>query len=71
MRASGSFDLVVKEVEVAREWTFVRGGEPTVDEPLFRYPTIGYQAQVHAAVGLGVAQAAPARASAKGGIVGT
>lgn len=58
MRASGSFDLVVKEVEVAREWTFIRGGEPTVDEPLYRYPTIGYQAQVHAAVGLGVARAA-------------
>ncbi|MEV0634803.1 acyl-CoA dehydrogenase family protein [Streptomyces sp. NPDC050619] len=58
MRASGSFDVVVRDVEVPREWTFVRGGPSTIDEPLFRYPLIGFQAQVHAAVGLGVAQAA-------------
>jgi alkylation response protein AidB-like acyl-CoA dehydrogenase len=58
MRASGSFDVIVPGVEVPREWTFVRGGETNIDEPLFRYPLIGYQAQVHSAVGLGVAQAA-------------
>ncbi|MFJ9587981.1 acyl-CoA dehydrogenase family protein [Streptomyces acidicola] len=58
MRASGSFDTVVEDVEIPLEWTFIRGGEPLIDEPLFRYPLIGYQAQVHAAIGLGVAQGA-------------
>ncbi|GAC50739.1 acyl-CoA dehydrogenase family protein [Gordonia aichiensis] len=59
MRASGSFDTVVRDVDVDREWTFVRGGPSQItDEPLFRYPVIAYQAQIHAAVGLGVAQAA-------------
>ncbi|MBZ6083655.1 flavin-dependent monooxygenase [Streptomyces olivaceus] len=58
MRASGSFDTVVEDLEIPLEWTFVRGGAPLIDEPLFRYPLIGYQAQCHAAIGLGVAQGA-------------
>ncbi|MFJ3776307.1 acyl-CoA dehydrogenase family protein [Streptomyces sp. NPDC090075] len=58
MRGTGSFDLVVHDVEVPREWTFIRGGRPTVDEPLYRYPTIAYAAQVLAVVGAGVARAA-------------
>ncbi|MGW5645980.1 acyl-CoA dehydrogenase family protein [Saccharopolyspora sp. NPDC003752] len=58
MRGTGSFDLVVRDVEVPREWTFIRGGEPTVDEPLYRYPAIAYAAQVLAVVGAGVARAA-------------
>lgn len=58
MRGTGSFDLVVNDVVVPREWTFVRGGEPTVDEPLYRYPAIAYAAQVLAVVGAGVARAA-------------
>lgn len=40
------------------EWTFVRGAAPTIDEPLYRYPTVAYQAEVHAAVNLGLARAA-------------
>ncbi|SFS72122.1 acyl-CoA dehydrogenase family protein [Saccharopolyspora flava] len=73
MRASGSFDVVVRDVEVPHEWTFVRGGASCVDEPLYHYPTIGYQAQVHAAVGLGVAGAAldfAARAGSRTGVTG-
>ncbi|MDA3627409.1 acyl-CoA dehydrogenase family protein [Saccharopolyspora sp. WRP15-2] len=58
MRGTGSFDLVVRGAEVPREWTFIRGGTPTVDEPLYRYPTIAYAAQVLAVVGAGVARAA-------------
>ncbi|MCX5446408.1 acyl-CoA dehydrogenase family protein [Streptomyces nigrescens] len=58
MRGTGSFDLVVRDLEVPREWTFIRGGRPTVDEPLYRYPTIAYAAQVLAVVGAGVARAA-------------
>jgi len=58
MQATGSHDLVVDRKFVAREWTFVRGAAATVDEPLYRYPTLAYQAQVHAAVNLGLARAA-------------
>jgi alkylation response protein AidB-like acyl-CoA dehydrogenase len=58
MRGTGSFDLVVRDVEVPAEWTFVRGGPPTIDEPLYRYPTLAYAAQVLAVVGAGLARAA-------------
>jgi indole-3-acetate monooxygenase len=58
LRATGSFDLKVTNVEVPREWTFIRGGEATIDEPLYRYPTIAYAAQVLAVVGAGIARAA-------------
>lgn len=58
MRGTGSFDLVVDHVDVPREWTFIRGGEPTVDDPLYRYPAIAYASQVLAVVGAGVARAA-------------
>jgi indole-3-acetate monooxygenase len=67
LQGTGSFDLVVDDVEVGREWTFVRGGEPTVDEPLYRYPPIAYAAQVLAVVGAGVARAALDHARAVGG----
>jgi alkylation response protein AidB-like acyl-CoA dehydrogenase len=58
MGATGSFDTVLEDVEIPLEWTFIRGGASLIDEPLFRYPAIGYQAQCHAAIGLGVAQGA-------------
>ncbi|MEV0388700.1 hypothetical protein [Nonomuraea sp. NPDC050643] len=45
MQGTGSFDLIAKDVEVDREWTFIRGGEPVIDEPLYRYPAITYAAQ--------------------------
>ncbi|MCQ6275994.1 acyl-CoA dehydrogenase family protein [Bacillus sp. V3B] len=58
MRGTGSHDLRVNDVFVPEEWTFVRGGVPTIDEPIFQYPTIAYAAQVLAVVNLGVARAA-------------
>ncbi|MBW0446645.1 acyl-CoA dehydrogenase family protein [Paraburkholderia phenoliruptrix] len=58
MQGTGSHDLRVKNQWVPQEWTFVRGGTPTVDEPLYRYPTIAYAAQVLAVVNLGLARAA-------------
>ncbi|OXH87666.1 acyl-CoA dehydrogenase, partial [Burkholderia multivorans] len=58
MQGTGSHDLRVNDRFVAEAWTFVRGGEPTVDEPLYRYPTIAYAAQVLAVVNLGLARAA-------------
>ncbi|MFI9837283.1 acyl-CoA dehydrogenase family protein [Nonomuraea sp. NPDC051941] len=58
MRGTGSFDLIAEDVEVDREWTFIRGGEPVVDEPLYRYPAITYVAQSLSVVSAGVARAA-------------
>jgi indole-3-acetate monooxygenase len=58
MQGTGSFDLVATDVEVDREWTFIRGGEPVIDEPLYRYPAITYAAQVLSVVSAGVARAA-------------
>jgi len=58
LRGTGSHDLRVKDVFVDDEWTFVRGGTPSIDEPLYRYPSIAYAAQVLAVVNLGVARAA-------------
>ncbi|WP_277182720.1 acyl-CoA dehydrogenase family protein [Caballeronia sp. BR00000012568055] len=58
MQGTGSHDLRVTNQFVEEDWTFVRGGTPTVDEPLYRYPTIAYAAQVLAVVNLGLARAA-------------
>ncbi|CDY73829.1 Pigment protein [Caballeronia glathei] len=58
MQGTGSHDLRVTDQFVAEDWTFVRGGASTVDEPLYRYPTIAYAAQVLAVVNLGLARAA-------------
>lgn len=58
MQGTGSHDLHVTDQFVADDWTFVRGGAACVDEPLYRYPTIAYAAQVLAVVNLGLARAA-------------
>ncbi|MDR5759375.1 acyl-CoA dehydrogenase family protein [Caballeronia sp. LZ035] len=58
MQGTGSHDLRLKDKYVAEPWTFVRGGAALIDEPLYRYPAIAYQAQVHAAVNIGLARAA-------------
>ncbi|MGF6917588.1 acyl-CoA dehydrogenase family protein [Paraburkholderia sp. 40] len=58
MQGTGSHDLRLKNRFVDEQWTFVRGGAPLIDEPLYRYPAVAYQAQVHAAVNLGLARAA-------------
>ncbi|MEU4518930.1 acyl-CoA dehydrogenase family protein [Amycolatopsis sp. NPDC024027] len=67
MRGTGSFDVVVRGVEVPREWTFIRGGEPTVDEPLYHYPALAYASQVLSVVSAGVARAALDYAKEVGG----
>lgn len=43
----------------------------TVDEPLFRYPAIGFQAEVHAACNVGLARAALDLAIEMGGVTKT
>ena len=55
---TGSHDIVVKDVIVPPEWTFVRGGASSLDTPLYRYPTLSFAAQVLTVVGLGIARAA-------------
>lgn len=58
LEGTGSHDLKVDGVVVPEEHTFVRGGEATVDTPLYRYPTVAYAGQVLAVVNLGIARAA-------------
>jgi len=58
MQGTGSHDLRVVDTFVPEAWTFVRGGESTIDEPLYRYPTLAYASQVLAVVNLGLARAA-------------
>lgn len=58
LQGTGSHDVVVKDVVVPREWTFVRGAKPSIDGPLYRYPAMSLAAQVLAVVNLGVGRAA-------------
>jgi alkylation response protein AidB-like acyl-CoA dehydrogenase len=58
LKGTGSHDLVVDRVVVPEAWTFVRGGTPSLDTPLFRYPTMALAAQVLAVVALGLGRAA-------------
>lgn len=58
MAGTGSFDIVVDEVTVDPEWTFIRGGSLNPDGPFFRYPTLALAAQVLAVTSLGIARAA-------------
>ncbi|MGW8465738.1 acyl-CoA dehydrogenase family protein [Pseudomonas sp. CLCA07] len=58
LKGTGSHDLRVTDKHVEERWTFIRGGAATIDEPLFRYPSIAYAAQVLAVVNLGLARAA-------------
>jgi alkylation response protein AidB-like acyl-CoA dehydrogenase len=58
LRGTGSHDIRVKDAFVSDEWTFVRGGVPSIEEPIYQYPSIAYAAQVLAVVNLGVARAA-------------
>ena len=55
---TGSHDLRVDKVRVPTDWTFLRGGAPSIDAPLYRYPSMALAAQVLAVVGLGVGRAA-------------
>jgi alkylation response protein AidB-like acyl-CoA dehydrogenase len=58
MQGTGSHDLRLKEKFVADSWTFMRGSGAVIDEPLYKYPAVSYQAEVHAAVNVGLARAA-------------
>lgn len=58
LAATGSHDAVADGVIVAPEWTFVRGGKPTMEDPIFRYPAMALASQVLAVVALGAAREA-------------
>jgi alkylation response protein AidB-like acyl-CoA dehydrogenase len=58
LQGTGSHDLRVSDRVIDDAWTFVRGAASTIDEPVYRYPSVSYQAGVHAAVNLGLARAA-------------
>lgn len=58
MVGTGSFDLVVDNVFVPEQWTFIRGGKPTIDAPFFKYPSLSFAAQVLSVTALGIAREA-------------
>lgn len=58
LSATGSHDVVVDKVFVSEEWTFTRGGKPTLESPLYAYPSLALAAQVLSVVGLGCARRA-------------
>jgi alkylation response protein AidB-like acyl-CoA dehydrogenase len=58
MQGTGSHDTSVQDKFYALEWICARGSAGLVDEPLYRYPSLAYQAEVHAAVNIGLARAA-------------
>lgn len=58
MVGTGSHDLVVEDVFVPEEWTFVRGGKPNIDSPFFHYPALAFAAQVLAVTTAGLAREA-------------
>lgn len=58
LKGTGSHDLVVNNVLVQEDWTFVRGSASTLPEPFFKYPSLSFATQVLTVVGIGVAHAA-------------
>lgn len=58
MRATGSNEIHLDKFFVPKEFTFIRGGESNLDEPLNRYPAIAYAAQVLSVTSLGAARGA-------------
>lgn len=58
LKGTGSHDLVVEDVCVDDQWTFVRGEASTRLEPFFKYPALSFATQVLAVVSIGVAAAA-------------
>ncbi|MDA9413968.1 acyl-CoA dehydrogenase [Bradyrhizobium sp. CCBAU 11430] len=58
LQGTGSHDVVVNDVIVPEEWTLIRGGPPTLDGPIYRYPAVAFAAQAHAIVGIGIARSA-------------
>ncbi|HID4129840.1 TPA: acyl-CoA dehydrogenase family protein [Pluralibacter gergoviae] len=58
LAGTGSHDLLVNDVFVPQEWTFIRGGALNLEGPLYRYPVLSLATQVLSVVALGIARAA-------------
>ncbi|BAI74419.1 hypothetical protein AZL_a08880 (plasmid) [Azospirillum sp. B510] len=58
LRATGSHEVSADKVVVPEEWSFIRGGRPSMDDAIFRYPAMALASQVLAVVALGTARAA-------------
>jgi alkylation response protein AidB-like acyl-CoA dehydrogenase len=58
LAGTGSHDVVVDNVVVPEEWTFIRGGKLNLQGDLYRYPVLSLATQVLAVVSAGVARAA-------------
>jgi alkylation response protein AidB-like acyl-CoA dehydrogenase len=58
MQGTGSHDTRVQDKFYSPDWICARGAAGLIDEPLYRYPVLSYQAEVHAAVNIGLARAA-------------
>lgn len=55
MVGTGSHDIIVEDVFVPEEWTFVRGGKPNISSDFFRYPSLAFAAQVLSVTTAGLA----------------
>ncbi|MHA3791848.1 acyl-CoA dehydrogenase family protein [Sphingomonas sp. YL-JM2C] len=58
LSGTGSHDLVVRDVVMAEDWSFVRGGAPQSDDVICRFPAMALAACAFAVVGLGAARGA-------------
>ena len=58
LQGTGSHDIILEDVTVPEDWTFLRGSKSSMTEPLYRYPALSLATQVLAIVGLGVARGA-------------
>lgn len=58
LKGTGSHDLIVNDVLVKEDWTFIRGAASTLPEPFFKYPSLSFATQVLSVVGIGIAAAA-------------
>jgi alkylation response protein AidB-like acyl-CoA dehydrogenase len=58
LQGTGSHDTRVEDKFYPIAWICGRGAVGIIDELLFRYPPLSYQAEVHAAVNIGLARAA-------------
>ncbi|MDO6805403.1 hypothetical protein Q4595_23315, partial [Wenyingzhuangia sp. 1_MG-2023] len=58
MVGTGSHDMVVNDVFIPEEWTFVRGGKPNIESDFFAYPSLSFAAQVLSVTTAGLAREA-------------
>lgn len=71
MQGTGSHDTSVTNKFYPQAWTCSRHDPGVIDEPLYRYPALAYQAQVHAVCNLGLARAALDLALSMSGVTAT